>query len=261
MTYKIHSLYYHNPEVVGFEKMMRWHLKHGYRFVSLAELRSILAERRQVKERLAFISFDDGWRGNLSLLPVVERYNVPICIFVATEPIRNGNFWWEFVAKEIGYSQMQDFKQLPYAEFCSQLAGFRQRNPLERSAMTADELAKLSKHPLVTIQSHTVSHPILTNVPDDVLECELSDSKRQIEALTNKEVFAFSYPNGSLSEREVEAARRHYALAFTTEQRNINPTTDDLHLLPRYALTGNYHRDLLKLWGVWKIIKKIKKGC
>lgn len=258
MTRKIHSLYYHNPRVEGFEKMVRWHKKRGYRFLSVGELQDILHRKEPIRERLAFISFDDGWHGNLRLLPVIEKYEVPICIFVATEPLASGNFWWEYVAAEIGYVQMQGFKRLDYDEFYRQLAGYKQRNPLERSAMTIDDLVQLSRHPLVSIQSHTVNHPILTHCPDNVLEQELAESKRVLAELTGNDVYAFSFPNGSLTAREVDACKRHYSIAFTTEPRNI-AITDNIHQLPRYALTGNYRRDLLKLWGVWKYLKKLKR--
>lgn len=251
----IHSLYYHNPNPDGFERMIKYYKWRGYRFISINELRDVLNKKINSTEKLAFISLDDGWQGNLRLIPVIERYNVPICIFVAMQPIESGNFWWEYVAKEMGYKQMFEFKKLPYKEFLKQLYEIKQRNPLNRSAMTTDELIQASKHPLVSIQSHTVNHPILTNVPLDVLNYELDESKKQIENLLHKNVFAFSYPNGSLTSREVDACKRYYDIAFTTEQRNIN-SNDNLLLLPRYALTGDFKRDLLKVWGFWKWIKK-----
>lgn len=255
---KLHSLYYHNPSPIGFEKMVQYHLHHGYRFVSVEELHEILKRRKPLKEKLAFISFDDGWQGNLRLLSVIEKYDVPVCIFVATEPLVSGNFWWEYVAKEIGYKEMQDFKKLPYDEFYAQLEGYKQRNPLQRSAMTVDELKTVSRHHLVSIQSHTINHPILTSCPDNVVEKELAESKQQLAKLTGHDVFAFSYPNGSLTDREINVCRRYYSIAFTTEQSNIS-VNNDIYQLPRYALTGNYHRDLLKLWDIWKWLKKFRQ--
>ena len=255
---KIHSLYYHNPKPEWVERMVRYHLHCGYRFISIEELLEILKRGQSIKEKLAFLSFDDGWQGNLHLLPIIERYNLPVCIFVATEPLVSGNFWWEYVTYESGYNQMLKFKKLPYSEFCQQLNGYKQRNPIPRSAMTVEELCTLSHHPLVSIQSHTVNHPILTSCPDDILENELVASKSTLENLTGRNVFALSYPNGSLTTREIKATMRHYALAFTTEQNHIS-VNDNLFTLPRYALTGQYYRDLLKLWGIWKYLKRLIK--
>ena len=134
----------------------------------------------------------------------------------------------------------------------------KQQITLNRSAMTKEQLIDLAKHPLITIQSHTVNHPILTNSPDYVLDIELKSFKKTLEAYIGNQFNAFSYPNGSLTSREVDACKRYYKLAFTTEQRHIK-LSDDLFLLPRYALTGQYYRDLLKVWGVWKWIRKIFK--
>ena len=43
---------------------------------------------------------------------------------------------------------------------------------------------------------------------------------------------------------------------FSTKPNNISASAD-LYTLPRYALTGDYMRDLLKMYGIWKYIK----GC
>lgn len=252
----IKSIYYHNPAPIGFERMIVYYKNRGYRFITLSELYSILTVKRVITEKLVFISLDDGWKGNLRLLPIIEKHQIPVCIFVATQPIEDGNYWWEYVKNEIGLKHISAFKELPHAEFYERLGELKKRNKLERSSITKAELIKLSKHPFVTIQSHTVNHPILTNTPDKVLNMELSDSKKHLEEITGSDIYAFSYPNGSLTDREVSVCEKYYKLAFTTEQRHIK-CDDNLFLLPRYALTGQFYRDLLKVLGIWKILKKM----
>ena len=255
----IHSIYYHNPSTKGFERMLKYLHARKYTFLSIEQLYKTFNSKQKTNDKYVIISFDDGWKGNLELIPIIEKYNVPITIFVAIEPLYSGNYWWEFVAKERGYEKMFEFKELPYEDFYSQLSNIKNKiGDIGRSSMTVDELKDLAKHPLVSIQSHTINHPILTNVPDDVLDMELRESKLRLEELTGKEVFAFSYPNGSLSQREIIATKKYYKLAFTTEQNNIS-SSNDLSLLPRYALTGNYFRDLLKMYGIWKWIKRLLK--
>ena len=253
---KIRSLYYHNPTPEMFEKMVKHHKRYGYTFISIRKLYEILTQQKPVKGKFVFISFDDGWQGNLQLLPIIEKYNVPICVFVSTEPLVSGNFWWEYVSKELDYNELQLFKKLPYKDFYNQLEGYKESHQLSRSAMTVEDLTNISKHPLISIQSHTVNHPILTSLPENILENELANSKNGLETLTGQPIFAFSYPNGSLSEREIKAVKRHYSIAFTTEQKNIS-LTDDIYTLPRYALTGQFYRDLLKVLGIWMPIKGI----
>ena len=79
--------------------------------------------------------------------------------------------------------------------------------------MTIDEIETITKHPLISIQSHTINHPILTKLPDDLLDFELSESQKQLEKITGKSIFAFSYPNGSISHREINAAKKYYKSA------------------------------------------------
>lgn len=254
----IHSLYYHNPQPDGVERMIKYHQKLGYRFISLAELYEVLKRKSPVGEKLAFISLDDGWRGNLKLLPIFEKYKVPMCIFVAIEPIESGNYWWEYVQKEIGCKKLQEFKNLPYKEFYQKLAEFKKRIQLNRTAMTKEELLNISKNPLVTIQSHTVTHPLLTKLPTEALKEEFFGSKEWLEEVIGKDVYGFSYPNGWFSIREEEMCGKCYSIAFSTRQDNINVGKDNILSLPRYALTGRLYTDLLKIWGIWKYLKTIE---
>lgn len=255
----IHSIYYHNPSIDGFEKLVKHLTRRHFHFISLSDLCDFFNDESKFvkKKRCVFISFDDGWRNNIDLLPIIEKYHVPITIFVSVEPIFSGNFWWEFVEKERGYDKMFEFKKLPYKEFYSSLEQIKNKvGPLKRSAITTSEFQRLAQHHLVTIQSHTVNHPILTSLPKDKLDFELRESKKLLEEMTSCKIYAFSYPNGSLSNREVEVTKLYYDLAFTTEQGNINKDSNPL-LLPRYALTGDYYRDLLKMYGIWKHLKKL----
>lgn len=87
------------------KKIIRYFKKRGYRFISLEELDKIMHSNDSIQEKTAFISLDDGRRSNLQLIPVIEKYNVPICIFVSTEPLCSGNYWWDYVIKERGFRQ------------------------------------------------------------------------------------------------------------------------------------------------------------
>ena len=56
------------------------------------------------------------------------------------------------------------------------------------------------------IGSHTLTHPVLTNVDDGTLEGELRESKRQLESLVGP-CTAVSYPTGRCDGRVVAAAK------------------------------------------------------
>lgn len=248
----IKSIYYHNPTPSQFEHTVRWLQSKGYRFISCDELYDYVANKRPIKEKLVYMSLDDAWQSNLMLIPILERYNVPVTIFTPTEPIELGNYWWEFVPRE----ECEQFKKLEYNEFCKRIAQLKRQQKLTRSCMTADEIRHIANHPLVSIQSHTLTHPILTSQPEELMKKEIKESKERLEKLTGQRVDFFSYPNGSFSKREVEFARSVYKMAFTTELHHIT-YNDDILALPRIEVTGLYFRDKLKFYRIWPVIRKI----
>lgn len=258
---QISSIYFHDPSPDLFEMVMKWYKKHSYRLISLKELETLLENKRQLNERVAYISFDDGKRSNLDLLPLCEKYNAPITVFVATEPLLSGNYWWEYATKKLGRSGMLEMKKLPEAEFYTQLSVIKNGMEMERSSLTEEELKEFAKHPLVTIQSHTVNHPVLTNCTDETLEMELVESKRTLEDLIGKTVDVFSYPNGNVSKREIKALKASgYRYAFTTEAKEFDVVNYNPYLLPRMSLNtlGGKYDNLAKLTGIWyKFISRL----
>lgn len=252
------SVYFHNPSARAFEQFILWAKRKGYYFVDLNELLLYIDTGVKNHKKIAYISLDDAWQGNLNLLSVVEKYQVPITIFAPVEPLRDGNFWWEYVGKLGGFSLVNKFKQLPEAEFKSELNKIKESITLERMAMTLAELKKISQHPLVDIQSHSYNHPILTNCTDESLDAELRLSKDELASIIGKEIIAFSYPNGSLSNREVGATGKYYACAFTTVSDYPTVGCNKL-LIPRVALTDDYWSNLAKIVGGWNLIFKIKR--
>lgn len=250
----IKSIYFHTPTPPQLERTLRWMKRGGYRFLSADELYQCLTSGHMPQGRLAFLSLDDAWRSNLQLIPVIEKYGAPITIFAPTEPIEAGNYWWEYIPRE----ERECVKRLSYADFCRRVANERKKLTMERSCMTEEEIRTLARHPLVSIQSHTMTHPILTALPDELLKEEMRQSKRLLEAITGEDVSYFSYPNGSYTTREVEAARQVYKMALTTDLRDIH-LDDDVLALPRIELTGRRYRDILKFYNIWPFLRKM--GC
>lgn len=256
MLPKIINVYFHELSESNFERMLKWFLRHNYRFISTKELLDWYSGNLEYSGRLCHISFDDGKRSNMELLQLCEKYNVPITVYVTSSALYSGNFWWEFVKEK--YGDFEKFKTYRYDIFNQQINSLKEEFVLERTAFTVDQLIEFAKDSHVTIASHTVNHPILPNVPNEVLEHELTDSRTELEAILGTKIEYFSYPNGSFGEREIEAARKHYKCAFTTEQK-YPAKTDDLMLIPRIALTGQYYRNLLKIFRIWQPMKRLIK--
>lgn len=231
------SLYFHDPLPDRFESILKWCKSKNYRFIDIQECYDILSGKIKQEGKVAYISFDDGWRSNLGLIPIVEKYQAPITIFVSIDPLLSGNYWWEYALASGGIRIRDKMKLLNYNDFTSELEGLKKEFSLERSAMTKQELLKISSNRFISIQSHTMSHPILINCNNEILEYELKNSKEYLENLLNKEIEAFSYPNGDFSIREIEAVKKAgYKMAFTTEYIPIQINHTNLYRIPRMAM-------------------------
>ena len=98
------------------------------------------------------------------------------------------------------------------------------------------EIRTMQTSGLVTIGSHSCSHPIVTKCSFENLQDELSGSKQRIEAMTQSACFYFSYPNGHKGDFNATtkaALMEHgYHAAFTTVIGS-NDLNDDCYELKR----------------------------
>src|SRR3990170_3908528 len=104
-----------------------------------------------------------------------------------------------------------------------------------------DELRSLDPA-LVTIGSHTLTHPILTTLSAHEVEQEICGSRELLEKRLGRPVELFCYPNGDVDATAVALARRAYRVAVTVAPGAVQRDCDPL-LLPRLAAP----RGLLRL--------------
>lgn len=249
------SLYFHNPTPHAFEAIIRWVKKQGYDFVDIPGLLDYMKQGKTDGRKHCIITFDDAWKNNLKLIPIIEKYNAPITIFAPVKPLVEGNYWWRYVQKVGGMALSTEVKSYPEEKFNSFIKNLKDTVLIDREAMTLQDLKMISKHPLVNIQCHSYTHPILTNISDSSLDYELRESKRYLENELEKDITVFCYPNGSFSEREEKKVAELYECAFSTIQDNPR-VEGDVFSIPRYALTDNYWSNLAKIIGAWKLIVK-----
>lgn len=252
------SLYFHDPAPKTFTSIIEWCKNKKYRFITIQECYAILSGEIKQEGKVVYLSFDDGWQSNLNLIPFIDKYQTPITIFVSVDPLLPGNFWWEYALAD-GIETRDKMKMMSHENFVSSLESLKKKYSLGRSALTKQELVKIASHPLVSIQSHTMSHPILTNCDDEILSYELNSSKAYLENLIDREVNAFSYPNGNFSNREIEAVKKAgYKMAFTTLSIPIQIKHTNLYRIPRMAMNtyGGYYENLSKILGIWQSVLK-----
>jgi peptidoglycan/xylan/chitin deacetylase (PgdA/CDA1 family) len=201
------------------------------------------------------ITFDDGYRNNLSrAMPILEAFSISAIFHVATEYVGQSNMYWfdELIERVIHWPHKElpspngtDRIEMPkerrartliadrVREECKSIRDDRRRKYLE--VLRHEELPCIEDEELYrcldwngirdldrrgfAIGSHTVSHPILTQLSDSELVHELKSSKQTIEEELNKPCRWIAFPNGGIHDVSAAvidaAANAGYEGAFT----------------------------------------------
>jgi peptidoglycan/xylan/chitin deacetylase (PgdA/CDA1 family) len=154
------------------------------------ERQVILLSRRFPFVRM---TFDDAFSNLLdNALPILEELQVPAIIFAVTDNLGDIPRW-----------------NIP--------AGHPEAQEL---TMTAQQLLNISKHPLIRIGSHTLTHPDLTKISHDRLQAELAESKSKLEKLLGCPIEDMALPHGAYNEEVIALAQAAgYKRIFTLDPR------------------------------------------
>lgn len=177
------------------------------------------------------LTFDDGFANQFAnALPVLEEFDAPAIFFVPVQQVTPPKDWLPF-AREAARRHWLSETEVPEelaADFYDGLG--------------PDALQACAQHPLLTIGSHSMTHPLLTRCAPDELEWEVNASRRLLEAFTGKPIEYFAYPAGDYNRPVAEAVRRAgYRAAFAEDSRGVG--------LPAYEIprVGIYAADPLYL--------------
>lgn len=203
------------------------------------------------------VTFDDGYRDVLTTaLPILEAHDVPCLLFVVTgyldgttRPLETDVAW---LASRLHPDERAGFyrrhsRQLRHEspiEQVERIQALARENglpdpPVQRERFLAwDDVIELSRHPLVTIGSHTVTHHMLTAMQMKRAIREATASKSRLEERLGQAVECFAFPYGRQSMMVRRAvARAGYRFAFTTRGRVIDRVNRvDPMAVPRFAV-------------------------
>lgn len=101
------------------------------------------------------------------------------------------------------------------------------------TSMTPEQVKLLSDSPLVSIQSHTVSHSVLRRLDSQQQAYEMEQSRLEVTRMTGRQPFAISYPTGAYNDFTLEAAMEYYRFAVTVTSGTYI-TGDDPFTILRY---------------------------
>ena len=89
-----------------------------------------------------------------------------------------------------------------------------------------------------TIGAHTLSHPLLSRMSDDLAFHEISESRTQLEHAIGHEIWAFAFPFGTPESASVRDAALARHAGFTCSFMNTENTCDGNFMLPRIHVSA-----------------------
>ena len=232
------------------------YLKKIANVVSLAEVVEAVTYGKPLPPNATAITIDDGYRDAFEVaFPLLREFCFPATLFVVTDFV-DGNCWlWtdlmrfillnadsslreidldgEVIKLEIGSEWQRletaqrintrlkrvanNVKDDMIGQIALQLGVEIPAAPTEQYApITWDQALEMDSNDL-RIESHSVTHPILTNIDPSELDFQLHSSRERLESVLNRGVRYFCYPNGALDDSVRSAVEKAgYAGAVTT---------------------------------------------
>ncbi len=224
--------YWHQLPVADFRRQMEW-VARKYRVLPLDEaLAGLLGGT--LPPRACAITFDDGFLNDrTTALPVLESLRLPATVFLATGVIGTDRVLWPdrlqlaFARTAAGAADLSALglgrlplatpdergaaaaacanrlKDLPRAEKDARLAELlaalgedRVADPGDFRMLTWDDVRAMEASGLVRFAAHTVTHEILSRLPDDEVASQVRDSHEEVTRRLGNAPRVFAYPNG-----------------------------------------------------------------
>jgi len=211
------------------------------------------------------LTFDDGLRNTArTAYPILRQLGVSATFFICPALLDSGEWQWTYecparlarlshdsraeLLRRVGMpasttsadavmrwmSGLEDSRRRSVMSQVRDATKAFEASSVERfnfDLMTWDDVDLLDRS-LVTIGSHTMTHPILSRTDPGVMRREIIDSKLMLEGRLARQVNYFCYPDGAYSSEVVDLVRQTYRAAVTTQPDFVLPG-QDRWLLPR----------------------------
>jgi peptidoglycan/xylan/chitin deacetylase (PgdA/CDA1 family) len=208
--------------VKNFERQMRYLRQSAFSPVSLDIYISSLRNNSPIPDNPIVITFDDGFEDFYrNAFPAAQKHDIPLTLFMVTEGIGGTNKW------------------------------MHQRGKPKRKLLNQNELLSCAKAG-VTIGSHTLTHPRLTEVDDKTANNEIKLSKMHLQDILQQEVKHFAYPYGLYDPNHLEIIEEAGYESACSTRSGFNRNNINLFELRRIEVYGS---DTL-----WHFKQKLKFG-
>lgn len=222
-----------SASAADFDRQMAWVAEH-YNVIDFRDLAGHLDREGRFPPRALIVTFDDGYYDNHSVAwPILYKHGLKAVMFVTSGFIGTDRiFWWDRIAwlvktaspgsyeipapaaaridigdgrQETAAMLIKHAKRLPDAgkekmiDVLAEALGAGGSSPPSAQAMTWDQVRELDSAG-IEIGAHSVNHPIFSNVDEERIRYEVTESKKMIENEIGRQVISFGAPGRGIIE-------------------------------------------------------------
>ncbi len=246
------------------------YLKENHRVLSLSEMVESSQNGKTLPPNSVVITIDDGYRDAYEIaFPLLKKFGFAATVYAITDFLDDKCWLWTDLMRYVLLNTQHDSVEISFGEndkiktdlsqkleTAARLNSRLKKLPNDQKELKIKEIAKdlqveIPKLPPpefapmnwtqaremdaenVSIESHTVTHPILPNISAEALDFELQTSKKRLEEVLNRRVEHFCYPNGSLNKTVEKAVEKAGYKSATTTEYGFNNLQTERFLLRR----------------------------
>lgn len=282
-----------------FEKHIVFLSSH-YTILALDDVAAWINGAISLRRQSIVITFDDGYGDNYRYAyPILKKYGATATFYVATDAIGNAYPLWTSELRDIVYrarqrhvtldsigspridlsdeaAKKQTIQTIARIMRCSDkkargeiVREMREKLTGEKNGflhdvmMNWDELREM-KQGGMCIGSHTMSHPLLTEISQEEAATEIADSKAKIEEELDAPVVHLSYPNPGEGVHVNEAVKtlvRHagYLTARTSSKGSVRKDSD-LFALKGISTDNSCSHPALLAWMLNRRLESLRRS-
>ncbi len=253
-------------------------IKKNFDVISFEDLMKCRNGKISLPKRPMIVTFDDGFSDNYqNAFPILKKYNLPATIFLVSGFVGTREiFWWEKVSYYLKHEKdffvawgdwgcmlpkkeaqtqtwvLNYFKDLTEDERSHLLAKMAERFLIEESSdfslirpLQWNEVLEMSLNG-IEFGSHTVTHPLLSQVSKEKLRFELRESKKEIEQKIKKEVIVLAYPDGRTINYNdevvlaVKEAGYAFGITYNTPRADNSRSCNDWYRMKRITVDSDH---------------------
>jgi peptidoglycan/xylan/chitin deacetylase (PgdA/CDA1 family) len=199
----------------------------------------------------------------------LQKNNLSATFFIATGYLNGGIMWNDQVIEAIRRQELDTLDLTHYGLHCFDISTPEKKSAVAQQVLQkikhlptqkrqtiadfiADQVKTIPSHLMMTdeqliklhqagmeIGGHTVTHPILANLDEDMARQEICQNKQTLERLLKYKLLLFAYPNGKPGQdyqpEQIELLKALDYQAAVSTQWGVARKQSDFFQLPRFT--------------------------